>query len=346
MSDQPMLIKVSTGREIAIKPEMTIGRQAECDLQLTEGHASRRHARISMTAGAVWLEDLTSANGTFINGARITARVRLSSGDRLRFDIEEFDFRMPAVTAMRPDGKTMFRPSPVAAGGGGGGGAGAGAAPAAAPARREAGSGSGGGGAVEVASADQVQRPGAWADPDFMADDGGNKTKFIDPAQIKDMIESSASPSGTPAPASIDGPHLQVASGSRAGLNIRLTVGRSGASEWTVGSQPDREVRFQDSGVSSLHAKIVNEGERWKVIDQMSANGTYVNGKRSNVSFLSSGDRLRFGPVECFFHASRNESSARMGREVNRGRNKAVLIAGAAFVITIVALAALYKFVL
>lgn len=347
MSDQPVLIKVSTGREIAIKPEMTIGRQAECDLQLTEGHASRRHARISMTAGAVWLEDLTSANGTFINGARITARVRLSSGDRLRFDIEEYDFRMPAVTAMRPDDKTMYRPSPAAAaGGGGGGGGGAAAAPARREASGSAGGGGGGSGAVEAASANQVQRPGAWADPDFMADDGSNKTKFIDPAQIKDMIESSASPSATPAPASIDGPHLQVASGSRAGLNIRLTVGRSGASEWTVGSQPDREVRFQDSGVSSLHAKIVNEGERWKVIDQMSANGTYVNGKRSNVSFLSSGDRLRFGPVECVFHASRNESSARMGREVNRGRNKAVLIAGAAFVITIVALAALYKFVL
>jgi len=330
MSDQPLLIKVSTGREIAIKPEMTIGRQAECDLQLTEGHASRRHARISMTAGAVWLEDLTSANGTFINGARITARVRLSSGDRLRFDIEEFDFRMPAVTAMRPEEKTVFRPPAAAA-----------AVSSSQPAARVSAAA-----AVEATSANQLKRPGAWADPDFMENDGGNKTKFIDPAQIKDMIESSGGANSTPAPAAIDGPHLQVASGNRAGLNIRLTVGRSGASEWTVGSQPDREVRFQDSGVSALHAKIVNEGARWKVIDQMSANGTYVNGKRSNVSFLSSGDRLRFGPVECIFHASLTESGARHGREVNRGRNRAVLIAGAAFVITIVAIVAVYKFIL
>jgi pSer/pThr/pTyr-binding forkhead associated (FHA) protein len=335
MSDQPVLIKVSNGREIAIKPEMTIGRQAECDLQLTEGHASRRHARISMTAGAVWLEDLTSANGTFINGARITSRVRLSSGDRLRFDIEEFDFRMPAVTAMRPDDKTVFRPSPQQ----GSPGAAPRASSEAAPPPQ------GKSGAVDATSANQLKRPGAWADPDFMENDGGNKTKFIDPAQIKDMIESSG-PGDAPAPASIDGPHLQVASGTRTGLNIRLTVGRSGVSEWTVGSQPDREVRFQDSGVSALHAKIVNEGARWKVIDQMSANGTYVNGKRSNVSFLSSGDRLRFGPVECVFHASRGESDARHGREVSRGRNKAIVIAGAAFVITMVAIVALFKYVL
>jgi pSer/pThr/pTyr-binding forkhead associated (FHA) protein len=336
MADQPVLIKVSTGREIAIKPEMTIGRQAECDLQLTEGHASRRHARISMTAGAVWLEDLTSANGTFINGARVTSRVRLSSGDRLRFDIEEYDFRMPAVTAMRPDDKTVFRPSTQQ---------GAAAQAAVSGGSQQAQARQNSGVAVEATSANQLKRPGAWADPDFMENDGGNKTKFIDPAQIKDMIDNSPNSSGTPVPASIDGPHLQVASGARSGLNIRLTVGRSGVSEWTVGSQPDREVRFQDSGVSALHAKIINEGARWKVIDQMSANGTYVNGKRSNVSFLASGDRLRFGPVECVFHASRNESGARQGREANRGRNKAVLIASVAFAITIAALAALYKFV-
>ena len=100
-------------------------------------------------------------------------------------------------------------------------------------------------------------------------------------------------------------------SGSRAGLNIKLTVGDSGLREWTVGSQADREVQFQDSGVSALHAKIVNEGERWKVLDQMSANGTFVNGKRSNVSYLSTGDRVRFGPVECVFQTSRAAAAPR-----------------------------------
>jgi hypothetical protein len=200
---------------------------------------------------------------------------------------------------------------------------------------------------VEASSANQIKRPGAWADPDMMDEnDGANKTKFIDPAQMKDMIEAGGN-NDTPAPSAvIEGPHLQVVSGSRAGVNIRLTVGRSGASEWTVGSQSDREVRFPDSAVSALHAKIVNEGARWKVIDQMSKNKTFVNGKQTTVSFLSSGDRVRFGPVECIFHASRSESDARAGREGNRSRNKAVLIAGAAFVITIVAILAVFKFLL
>jgi hypothetical protein len=87
---QPKLIKVTNQREIPIKPEMVLGRQAECDLQLTEGHASRKHAKLFIATDGVWLEDLNSANGSFVNGVKVTGKVKLSSGDRLRFDVEEF----------------------------------------------------------------------------------------------------------------------------------------------------------------------------------------------------------------------------------------------------------------
>lgn len=311
---QPKLIKVSNNREIPIKPDMVLGRQAECDLQLTEGHASRKHAKLFFAEDAVWVEDLNSANGTFVNGAKITGKVRLSPGDRLRFDVEEFDFRMPSETpAAADDGKTQYREPQSAA--------------------------------VVAESSGIYKRPGAWADPDAMGD-GANKTKFIDPAQLKQMMNNA--PATAVNTAAIDGPHLHVASGSRAGLNIKLTVGESGVREWTIGSQADREVQFQDSGVSALHAKIVNEGERWKVLDQMSANGTFVNGKRSNVSYLSAGDRVRFGPVECIFQTSRGGGSSRRsgGGAEGESKNKTVLIAGAAFVVTIIVLFLVYKFVL
>jgi pSer/pThr/pTyr-binding forkhead associated (FHA) protein len=313
---QPKLIKVSNLREIALKPEMILGRTAETDLQLTEGHASRRHARLFFAEGGVWVEDLNSANGTFVNGARITGKVRLSSGDRLRFDVEEFDFLVPGTAAQVDDGKTQFR-DPASA--------------------------------VVDAESSGLFRPGAWADPDAMGD-GASKTKFIDPAQLKQMMNNAPQAAVT---ATLDGPHLQVVSGNRAGLNIKLTVGESGVKEWTVGSQADREVQFQDSGVSALHAKIVNEGERWKVLDQMSANGTFVNGKRSNVSYLTAGDRVRFGPVECIFWTSRG--AATPGRRSGAGsssgaraesKSNTALIAGVAFAVTLVVLFLVYKFVL
>jgi len=313
---QPKLIKVSNQREIPLKQDMVLGRQAECDLQLTEGHASRKHAKFSFAEDAVWLEDLNSANGTFVNGAKITGKVKLASGDRLRFDVEEFDFRVPSAAPAVDDGKTQYR-EPASA-------------------------------VVDAASSGMYKRPGAWADPDAMGD-GANKTKFIDPAQLKQMINNA--PAAAVNTAAIDGPHLHVVSGSRAGLNIKLTVGESGVREWTIGSQADREVQFQDSGVSALHAKVVNEGERWKVLDQMSANGTYVNGKRSNVSYLTAGDRVRFGPVECVFQISRAGAAPRRSASSSSGaggeaKSKTLLIAGIAFAATIVVLFLVYKFVL
>jgi pSer/pThr/pTyr-binding forkhead associated (FHA) protein len=316
--NQPKLVKVTNQREIPIKADMVVGRQAECDLQLTEGHASRKHARFSLVENAVWLEDLNSANGTFVNGTKINGKVKLAPGDRLRFDVEEFDFRVPsAAPAAADDGKTQYR-EPASA-------------------------------VVDAESSGMYKRPGAWADPDAMGD-GANKTKFIDPAQLKEMMNNAPAAAAVNT-ATIDAPHLHVVSGGRAGLNIKLTVGESGVREWTIGSQADREVQFQDSGVSALHAKIVNEGERWKVLDQMSANGTFVNGKRSNVSYLTAGDRVRFGPVECIFQVSRAGAAPRRAAASPAGggeqkSSKTLLIAGIAFAATIVVLFLVYKFVL
>jgi pSer/pThr/pTyr-binding forkhead associated (FHA) protein len=315
-----LLIKVGSSREIQLKSETVLGRQAECDVLLTEGHASRRHARLLQAEDGYWLEDLGSSNGTFINGNRISGRVKVASGDRLRFDVEEYDFRVPSQAAPMAldESKTVYRAPDSAA--------------------------------VVAESSGMFKRPGAWADPDAMGDAGIHKTKFIDPAQMKQMA-SSAAPVAA-APSAIDGPHLQVVSGSRTGLNIQLAVGDSGNAEWTIGSQVDREVQFMDSGVSALHAKIVNEGERWKVLDQMSANGTFVNGKRANVSYLSSGDRVRFGPVECVFRTDANSGlitatqrivEAGAGEET---KSKSLVVATVAFLATIAVLFVAYKYLL
>ena len=324
-SGTAFLVKVGTNREIVLKSETTLGRHADCDVLLTEGHASRRHAKLLLTPDGAWIEDLGSSNGTFINGSRISGRVRISSGDRLRFDVEEYDFRMPVqpVAAIVPDeSKTMYRPPESAA--------------------------------VVAESSGVFKRPGAWADPDAMGDGGANKTRFIEPAQMKQMVNNSPVVAN---PTAVDGPHLQVVSGSRSGLNIRLAVGDSGNAEWTIGSQVDREVQFQDSCVSALHAKIVNEGERWKVLDQMSANGTFVNGKRANVSYLASGDRVRFGPVECVFHVDGSSNSVRLPitssqrmmspvLEEDEPQSKSLVVGTVAFLATIAVLFVVYKFLL
>lgn len=74
--------------------------------------------------------------------------------------------------------------------------------------------------------------------------------------------------------------------------------------EVTVGRNPSCNVQFpKDLGVvSRQHARIVREGNRFKIIDQ-SANGTYLNGKAISEAYLKDGDVLMFaegGPKVSF----------------------------------------------
>ena len=51
-------------------------------------------ATLSVVDGIVYLEDAGSRNGTFLNSHRVTAKTVLKAGDRVRFDTEEFEFRV------------------------------------------------------------------------------------------------------------------------------------------------------------------------------------------------------------------------------------------------------------
>ena len=62
--------------------EIVIGRSSELDMVLVEDMVSRRHAKISVENGDIFLEDLGSTNGSFVNGEKIT-RTKLNEGDRI-----------------------------------------------------------------------------------------------------------------------------------------------------------------------------------------------------------------------------------------------------------------------
>ena len=55
------------------------------------------------------------------------------------------------------------------------------------------------------------------------------------------------------------------------------------------------DVRLEDSQVSRRHAILALRGDGARVLDDRSSNGTYVNGRRVTVAYLSDGDVLRFG---------------------------------------------------
>lgn len=61
--------------------EATLGRVAENNVVVRDGAASRSHARVYEENGAVFIEDLKSANGTIVNGAGIKVPRALKTGD-------------------------------------------------------------------------------------------------------------------------------------------------------------------------------------------------------------------------------------------------------------------------
>jgi len=82
-------------RVFPLKLNNTIGRSSECDICVAAAHLSRRHADLTIVEGVLFVKDLGSANGTYLNGKRIT-EARIKRGDELRFDTLSFGVIGPA----------------------------------------------------------------------------------------------------------------------------------------------------------------------------------------------------------------------------------------------------------
>lgn len=92
----------SAGRAILIKRNtLLIGRAEECDVRPLSEDVSRRHCAVHVGPADVWVEDLGSRNGTFVNGERISGKVKVASGDLLRVGALEVRISCtePAVAA-------------------------------------------------------------------------------------------------------------------------------------------------------------------------------------------------------------------------------------------------------
>ena len=71
---------------------LTVGRGSNNDVALdADEYASTRHARFEPRRDGVWVEDIGSTNGTFVNGIRLTRDRKLTPGDVVR--IGETDLR-------------------------------------------------------------------------------------------------------------------------------------------------------------------------------------------------------------------------------------------------------------
>ena len=93
------------GKIVPVRGRLTIGRGNDCDLVLDEPEMSRRHAVIENSGDGIYLRDLGSANGTFVNGVQVRDAV-LHPDDQIAFDQNRFLLEAPSLPT-RADGPAL-----------------------------------------------------------------------------------------------------------------------------------------------------------------------------------------------------------------------------------------------
>ena len=81
-----------TGRQFVFSHELSIGRGAGNDVVVNDAFASHQHARIVMLNNLYVIEDLGSANHTFVNDKMIEGRQYLKSGDIISIGTAAMEF--------------------------------------------------------------------------------------------------------------------------------------------------------------------------------------------------------------------------------------------------------------
>lgn len=85
-------------RSVAVSRGPHVIGRAGSDVVVVDARVSRRHARLRTEGGVTFIEDLGSANGTWVNGRRIHQATGLRNGDRLRFGNVEAEWQQDAST--------------------------------------------------------------------------------------------------------------------------------------------------------------------------------------------------------------------------------------------------------
>ncbi|MGE8644822.1 FHA domain-containing protein [Acinetobacter vivianii] len=92
-----------TGQELNIERDMLVGRHQDADILLQSADISRRHAALLLKDQQLWVQDLNSSNGTFINDTRIEQETELHDGDILQFASFVFSVLAPAAETELPE---------------------------------------------------------------------------------------------------------------------------------------------------------------------------------------------------------------------------------------------------
>ncbi|MGB0513300.1 MAG: FHA domain-containing protein [Wenzhouxiangellaceae bacterium] len=344
--DPFVLENQADGSKTPVEGAIEIGRGAECELVLDCMNCSRVHARMDVAGGALWVEDRHSTNGTFVNKRKISERTQLQDGDAVQFGDVRFRViapnpqmrenfgdktRVASTDSLQrmlhqddsTDSGSDKEPIPSAAG-----------------ASRE-GAGSGGDGA-ESAESDRERQaevaasgsdvdpsiPKSWADAEQLEQASYTSLVGGDAAEMPVRDSRILDSSKAIAQARMQIPEeLAILIGlTEPILGTVFELPAEGPEKWEIGRDDAADIKIDADSVSGRHAQLIHERGRWKIVNMMSVNGTFVNERKTLNAYLRAGDVIRMGGVKLAFDARVAKSAP--SRQAVGSSNQAISRAG------------------
>jgi len=312
-----------------VTASLSVGRDPDSDLVLDSAKASRSHAVVFVEGGELWVEDQGSTNKTYVNSRPIDRKTRLRDGDRVRFADLSFTVSAPppAGPEAAPDatmlasGQTVFqsrpdlqRPSAAERA------AAAESAPPSQdaprrdpddPAVSEPPASEAGAAAVADPHSSDPSIPRGWADAEGL--EQASKTAFVAHGDFAAGVGGGTNPYRAVARArqsvAAQQPMLVGLNEPVSGRIFELHR-KKDTDKWELGRDQGADIVIEDDSVSGRHAQLICEHGRWKVVNMMAINGTFVNDRKVLSAYLNPHDRIRMGKVEFAFDAPAKSRSA------------------------------------
>jgi len=247
---------------------ITVGRKDDNDLCIPAKNVSSYHAVIQYENGRVFVEDLNSTNGIYVNNRKIKGRAEVLHGDKLSFATVEFivEFDLPSQSFNQPE--------------------------AGEPADEPENNGTVILNSTEIPNLDSLQSE-TVAEPQINLNDSEDKTETSNMQGAQEGRSTML---------------FGMKNVLELGRLVRVDSNFNPLNEYslekpetTIGRE-NCDIVIDHSSVSRFHALIKRTaGNKYQLIDNNSTNGVYIAGKKISKHTLRHEDKVKIGDLEFIF---------------------------------------------
>lgn len=266
-----------------------VGRELDCGICLDYAKVSRYHAKFSLIEGALFIEDLHSSNGTYLNGHRIVSRVPVTVGDEISFG--DVRYRMTSGQSGTTESTQLFSPNTALASGV------VNLHKTTTPSHTQPGFSQPLGAQSNHPPQAHVQQASTPRSEQPMRDEP--QTRLYSADQIVSMAQRNLDHH-----ADLDigsGPRFIILTAPLRGQVLNVGLPEAGTS-LTMGRDDSCDIVVPEASVSRQHASITYSGLQFHIDSSHASNPLLINGEiQEGRALLRHGDKVQIGRVDVLF---------------------------------------------